>query len=152
MWNCKCGERNLNTAYICKYCGSSKSDLEITFQDFQEIHKSREEQIERERVQQQHKTKMENLTNMGFDGYYEYKVLSLLDERGLFRKDSGKADILTMTKVLNELGLEGWHLVTAYSNELGKNALSGGAGGAMFGVNSTVDENILIFERFVKIK
>jgi hypothetical protein len=42
-------------------------------------------------------------------------------------------------------------LVTAYSNELGKNALSGGVGGALLGVNSTVDENILIFERFVKI-
>lgn len=152
MWNCKCGERNLNTASICKYCGNSKSDSEITFQEFQRIHESKEGQIEREKVQQQHKTKMENLINMGLDGYYEYKVLSLLDESGFSRKNSGRIDILTMTKALNELGLEGWHLVAAYSNELGKNTLSGGAGGAMFGVNSTVDENILIFERFVKIK
>lgn len=58
---------------------------------------------------------------------------------------------MSMTQVLNELGLDGWHLVTAYSNELGKNALSGGIGGVMTGVNSTIDENILIFERFVKI-
>ena len=56
-----------------------------------------------------------------------------------------------MAERLNELGIEGWHLVTAYSNELGKNALSGGVGGAVFGVNSTIDENILIFERFVRI-
>lgn len=56
-----------------------------------------------------------------------------------------------MTHTLNELGIDGWHLVTAYSNELGKNALSGGAGGVLLGVNSTIDENILIFERFVKL-
>ena len=55
-----------------------------------------------------------------------------------------------LAQTLNELGIDGWHLVTAYSNELGKNALSGGAGGVMLGVNSTVDENILIFERYVK--
>lgn len=152
MWNCKCGERNLNTVTVCKSCGSDKINSEDNSQDFWEKHRLREEQLERERVQQQHIQKIENLNTMGFDGYYEYKVLSLLDESGLFRKNSGKVDTATMTKVLNELGIEGWHLVTAYSNELGKNALSGGAGGAMFGVNSTVDENILIFERFIKIK
>ena len=69
----------------------------------------------------------------------------------MFNSNSGKVDVATMTVILNDLGIEGWHLVTAYSNELGKNALSGGAGGALLGVNSTVDENILIFERFVKI-
>lgn len=110
------------------------------------------EQRDREKVQQQHKTRIENLANLGLDGYYEYKVLSLLDANGIFNRDSGRVDIIKMTKVLNELGVEGWHLAAAYSNELGKNSSASGVGGMMFGTNSTVDENILIFERFVKIK
>lgn len=110
-----------------------------------------QENLKRERWQQEYQLKIDNLDKLGLDGYYEYKVLSLLDEVGFFRKNSGKVDTYSMTEKLNELGIEGWHLVTAYSNELGKNALSGGVGGAMLGVNSTVDENILIFERFVRI-
>ena len=95
--------------------------------------------------------RVENLKTKGADGYYEYKVISMLDIGGLFKNNSGRVDTAAMTQTLNELGIDGWHLVTAYSNELGKNALSGGAGGVLLGVNSTVDENILIFERFVKI-
>ena len=76
----------------------------------------------------------------------------MLDQSGLFRKNSGAVDTVAMAEKLNELGIDGWHLVTAYSNELGKNAMSGGVGGSVLGVNSTVDENILIFERFIKIK
>ncbi len=155
MWKCKCGEMNPDSSSFCQSCGNNKSTSEFSEKrqlKQQELYAIQQEQRERERIQQQHKSRMENLNNMGFDGYYEYKVLSLLDESGFFRKDSGRVDVLSMTRILNELGAEGWHLVTAYSNELGKNALSGGAGGAVFGVNSTVDENILIFERFVKIK
>jgi hypothetical protein len=110
-----------------------------------------EEELERKRKEEQYHLRLDNLKSMKFDGYYEYKVISLSDVSGLFKKNSGKVDIEAMTKALNDLGLDGWHLVTAYSNELGKNALSGGVGGALLGVNSTVDENILIFERFVKI-
>ena len=109
------------------------------------------ERKNRERIQQEYNHKIDNLSKMGLDGYYEYKVISLFDESGLFRKKSGALDTIAMTQTLNDLGIEGWHLVTAYSNELGKNALSGGVGGVMLGVNSTVDENILIFERFVRI-
>lgn len=101
--------------------------------------------------QEKYSVSISQLKNKGFDGYYEYKVISLSDVGGLFNSNSGRVDTAAMTLTLNELGVDGWHLVTAYSNELGKNALSGGAGGALLGVNSTVDENILIFERFVKI-
>lgn len=159
MWKCKCGEMNPDSSTFCQSCGGNKTTSLIDEQKRQQmLEKARvqqaiqQEQLERDRAQQQHKEKIENLAKLGLDGYYEYKVLSLLDESGFFKKDSGRVDTTTMTKVLNELGIQGWHLVTAYSNELGKNALSGGAGGAIFGVNSTIDENILIFERFVKTK
>ena len=91
------------------------------------------------------------LKEKNLDGYYEYKVISLQDISGLFNRNSGRVNTEAMMQTLNDLGIDGWHLVTAYSNELGKNALSGGAGGFIMGTNSTVDENILIFERFVKL-
>ena len=109
------------------------------------------EDAERKEKEAFYNLRLEYLKAQNIDGYYEYKVISLSDIGGLFRSNSGRVDTEKMAQTLNELGMEGWHLVTAYSNELGKNALSGGAGGAMLGVNSTVDENILIFERFVKI-
>lgn len=111
--------------------------------------KQREE--ERKKREERYNLQLENLRKQNFDGYYEYKVVSLSDVSGLLKKNSGRVDIEAMTETLNELGIDGWHLVTAYSNELGKNALSGGAGGVSLGINSTVDENILIFERFIKI-
>ena len=156
MW--KCRERNLNTASVCQSCGCDKVNAENSESDagdglgFWERQRIETEKREREQLQQRQKEKIQNLTDMGYEGYYEYKVVSLCDEGGLFNKNSGKINVVAMSEKLNSLGLEGWRLVTAYSNELGKNALSGGAGGALFGVNSTVDENILIFERFVKVK
>ena len=116
----------------------------------EQIHQQQEE-LARKQKEELYHVRIDNLKAKGVDGYYEYKVISLQDVGGLFRSNSGRVNVETMTQTLNELGIDGWHLVTAYSNELGKNALSGGAGGVLLGVNSTVDENILIFERFVKI-
>ena len=104
------------------------------------------EENERRQKEARHAARLSKLKQSGAEGYYEYKAVSLQDESGFFRSKSGSVDISAMNEVLNELGMEGWRLVTAYSNELGKNAFS--AGGS--GINSTVDENILIFERFVK--
>ena len=108
------------------------------------------EELAKKQKEEQFRLRVNKLKEKNLDGYYEYKVISLLDIGGVFKGNSGRVNTEEMTQALNELGIDGWHLVTAYSNELGKNALSGGAGGLMLGVNSTVDENILIFERFVK--
>ena len=118
----------------------------------QQEEQERLDEINKERMErEQHfSLRMKNLKDNHHEGYYEYKAISLSDIGGLFQSNSGRVDIDKMTAVLNDMGMDGWHLVTAYSNELGKNALSGGATGVMLGVNSTVDENILIFERFIK--
>ena len=118
--------------------------------DRQEQLRQQQEEIARKEKEEQYHLRIDNLKAKGVDGYYEYKVISLLDIGGLFKSNSGRVNTVEMAQTLNELGIDGWHLVTAYSNELGKNALSGGAGGVLLGVNSTVDENILIFERFIK--
>lgn len=118
--------------------------------DREETLRQQEEDLARQQKEEQYHLRIENLKSKNADGYYEYKAISLLDVGGLFRRNSGRVNTEAMTETLNELGVDGWRLVTAYSNELGKNAMSGGSGGVMLGINSTVDENILIFERFVK--
>lgn len=97
---------------------------------------------DRERRAKIYADQVARLKQYGADGYYEYKVVKLLDSIS-----AGCIDADELMNTLNQLGLEGWRLVSAYSNELGKNALAI----AGFGVNSTADEHILIFERFQKI-
>ena len=77
---------------------------------------------------------------MGRTGYYEYKVISIVDKKGA-------VDINRLMAELNDLGLDGWRLQCAYTNEMGKDSLTI----AGFGMNSTADQNILILERFVNI-
>ena len=91
--------------------------------------------------QEKHQARLNHLKTLGRDGYYEYKVISIVDKRGA-------VDIEKLMATLNELGLDGWRLQCAYSNEMGKDSLTI----AGFGINSTADQNILIFERFVKFE
>lgn len=62
-----------------------------------------------------------------------------------------KGDASKITSLLNEYALDGWRLVSAYVNELGHNSSSSGIGEFSTGSNSTIDQHILILERFVKI-
>lgn len=76
------------------------------------------------------------------DGYYEYYVMSLVDE-------DGRVNVNRLNNRLNQLGKENWRLKCVTTNELGKNIKSGGLGGFSKGTNETINETILIFERFV---
>lgn len=100
-----------------------------------------EEQTRQKAEQEKYQARLNHLKTLGKDGYYEYKVISIVDKRG-------SVDIERLTTTLNELGLDGWRLQCAYSNEMGKDSLTI----AGFGINSTADQNILIFERFVKFE
>ena len=146
MWVCMCGEKNPDSSRYCQSCGEPKSSSEI-LKEKEEIYKKiREEEERREKIQQEFQAKMDNLIEMGLDGYYEYKVISLSDD------NSGGINSSTIQNNLNNLGLDGWHLRCAYTNELGKNSNSSGYGGFSTSTNATIDQNILIFERFVRIR
>ena len=69
---------------------------------------------------------------------WEYLAVDVFDKWG-------QANLELINEKLNELGAEGWRLVTAYTNELGKNGVTIGG----VGINSTSDQNIFIFEREV---
>ena len=106
-------------------------------------------QAERERQIQCQKQALENrinsLKSKGYEGYYEYTTLSLVDD------DGGGLTTTQVTRLLNDYALDGWRLVSAYANELGHNSTRGGFGGFSTGTNSTVDQHILILERFIRI-
>ena len=86
----------------------------------------------RKKVIRENKAKLEQNGNLGF---YEYKIVSVTDTM------AGRANVNDLQKELTTLGRDGWRLVTSFTNELGKNAL--------VGFNGTVDDTVLIFERFV---
>ena len=88
--------------------------------------------------------KLNSLKSKGYEGYYEYTTLSLVDN------DGGALSPYKITDLLNDYALDGWKLVSAYTNELGHNSSSNGFGGFSNGTNSTVDQHILILERFVR--
>ena len=98
-----------------------------------------ERQWEQER--QAHRARVNALKAKGHEGYYEYKVLSLCDD------NDGAVSINRLAALLNDYAMDGWRLVTSYANELGHNSSSVYGQGT----NSTIDEHILIMERFVKI-
>ncbi len=71
-----------------------------------------------------------------FDEFYEYTIVTILN-----RHD--RIDTEKYVEVLNEKAKDGWRLRTVHTNELGKDAIRI----LGFGVNSTVSEDALIFER-----
>lgn len=72
--------------------------------------------------------------------YYEYDYIVIPN------KSDGSTDSEKISRIIEEHAFQGWKLITMYSNEIGKNALS--VGGA--GVNITMCEDILLFERCIK--
>ncbi len=78
-------------------------------------------------------------------GYWEYKAVSLYDN------DSGFIDAASIENTINDLGRQGWRLRCAFANEMGRNSSSSGVGGISSGTNATIDQNIMIFERFVRL-
>lgn len=76
------------------------------------------------------------------EGYYEYEVITLQDE-------DGRVNATKLKQYLNNMGKNGWRLKCVTTNELGKESKALGIGGFGGAVNSTIDETILILERFV---
>ena len=103
----------------------------------------RERQIQRQK--QAFENRINSLKSKGYEGYYEYTTLSLVDD------DGGGLTTTQVTQLLNDYALDGWRLVSAYANELGHNSTSSGFAGLSTGTNSTVDQHILILERFIRI-
>ena len=131
----------------------SKNEKEREKQKIKEERKHAEE--EKQRIKEERKHAEEELQRRDKEkatkaieeagGYWEYKVISLADS------DAGAIEPSGLELALNELGRNGWRLKCAYANEVGRNTQSSGAYGISTGTNATIDQNILVFERFVKM-
>lgn len=65
------------------------------------------------------------------EGYYEFSIINILDSR------SGNVDLEQVLDELNKMGREGWQIKCAFSNEIVEDS-------------SSIDQSVLILERFVK--
>lgn len=72
----------------------------------------------------------------------QYKIETVMDDL------HGSVNIRSISKIINEYSSEGWSLAHIFSNELGKESTYAGIGGVGGGVNATIDEVILIFEKY----
>lgn len=75
-------------------------------------------------------------TKKSSDVRYKYNVITIRDI-------DGRTDIVSLRNILSEYGNKGYKVVSIFTNELGKNAISIGG----IGVNSTADEVVVIFEK-----
>lgn len=68
---------------------------------------------------------------------YEYKIYTVRD------KGNGSVDVDALSAIINRMASEGYRVKNVFTNELGKNSVSV----AGIGVNSTMDQVVVIFER-----
>lgn len=117
-----CQKRVTYESSTCTSCGYVfKEDVLVSLNEIAEIYNNRIEQYKK-------------------NPYYEYDYIVVQN------KGDGSTDKEKIAKIIKEHSFQGWRLVTMYSNEIGKNALAVGGVGA----NSTMCEDILLFERCIK--
>lgn len=85
------------------------------------------------------KSHLQDILNI--NDQYEYEVVPIIDT------SNGATNVNQLQIILSKYSVLGWRLKTIISNELGKNAISIGAGGVSSGTNATIDQLLLIFER-----
>lgn len=117
----KCPICNKNVNYdveVCSGCGYSfSSGYEFVNNEIANIYNQRMEQYKR-------------------NPFYEYDYIVVPN------KSDGSTDKEKIEKIIRNHAMQGWRLITMYSNEIGKNAIAG--------VNATMCEDIMVFERCIK--
>lgn len=106
-------------------------------QEAEQKKEARQQRLARERV-----TKLENLRKQGAEGYWEYETLSVHD------LSTGAINAAKVKETMCRMGWDGWELVTAYSNEIGRT--EHGLVGTKDRLNATIGDTVLIFRRFCR--
>ena len=133
----------------CPECKRFLIEKNILLDDWRKYSQSQKDNYRHRFAEEERRRQAENkqkaagaLKNAG--GYWEYKIVNLLDQ------ETGSIMPEQLEQTMNELGQYGWRLRCAYTNEIGRTSTPGGFFGLIPTVNATIDQNILIFERFVK--
>ena len=126
----KCGAVNPNGAIICSNCNAQMSKTNLSYAE-----SKRKAEAEAKRKAESEENKKREFAKQ--TGDYEYDVVTVVNTR------NGLTDVDAIKKILARKSSQGWRLIAAYSNELGKNAL----GVLGFGTNTTASQDVLYFER-----
>ncbi len=101
----------------------------------------------------------DNITDENVDTYLALKIAELLAKiemqnnimdykiDAITDKYTGGADFEAMQRSLDWHSLRGWKVKSIFTNEVGKNSSSVTVGGYTSGVNATIDQTIIIYER-----
>ncbi len=81
---------------------------------------------------------------MELNDQFEYDIVSILD------KEHGVVDVERMSEVIAAHACKGWRLAFVIPNEIGHDSSLTELNGMSIGINSTLDQNILIFERRIR--
>ncbi len=120
---CPICKKNVNyDAEVCSDCGFTFNAVStIEYNEVAKMYNARLEQYKK-------------------NPFYEYDYIVVPN------KSDGTTDKEHIKEILTNYAIQGWRLVTMYSNEIGKNAVTvGGVGG-----NVTICEDVLVFERCIK--
>ena len=98
------------------------------------------QEARRQRLEKEREDKLAALRQRGAKGYWEYETLSVRD------LDTGSVNAKKVKEILCRMGWDGWELVTAHSNEVGRTEHN--VVGGKDRLNASIDDTILIFRRF----
>lgn len=111
---------------ICSDCGFAFNVVDvIEYQEIAKIYNARLEQIKKNPYYK-----------------YDYVVVPNLSD--------GSTNKECIQEVIASHAMQGWRLITMYSNELGKNTMGVAVGGVGGRTNTTMCEDVMVFERCIK--
>lgn len=124
---CPICKKNVNyDTEICSDCGFAFNVVDIIeYQEVAKIYNARLEQIKK-------------------NPYYEYDYVVVPN------LPDGSTNKEQIKEVISDHAIKGWRLVTMYSNEIGKNSMGVSVGGVGGGTNTTMCEDVIVFERCIK--
>lgn len=124
---CPVCKKNVNyDTEICSDCGYAFNVVDVMeYQEIAKIYNARLEQIKK-------------------NSYYEYDYVVVPN------MSDGSTNKERIEEVITSHAMQGWRLVTMYSNELGKNTMGVAVGGVGGGTNTTMCEDVMVFERCIK--
>lgn len=140
----KCGEILGDSADVCFKCRYDfRYKRVITGAEYAE---QREKQIAQQNqyIEEAKLREEQKKVQLSKNPLFEYQVVVVND------LPDGQADDDGIQKALNEWSWQGWKLHTIFTNEIGKSSTATSIIGFGFGINATIEQTVLVFERCIK--
>lgn len=133
----KCGELLGDSVNVCIKCRYDYRYMRVVTHD--ELIEHRNKQIEESTAKEEQKK-----NQISKNPLFEYQIVVIND------LSDGQIDDYNIQKTLNEWSENGWRLHSIFTNELGKTSSSISIVGFGAGINATIGQTDLIFERCIK--